>query len=514
MMDISIILPTRGRAALLKRLFNSIAETTANPGAIEIILRMDEDDTESHEIGHPGLNIKKMIRRAGATMGAITNESYAISTGRYIMLMNDDVVFRTQGWDKNVLQAFAKFPDDIALIYGNDLDQGEHMPTFPILSRRSIELFGGVCPSEYFNLCIDAHLFDIYSQLKALGHDRILYLEDTVFEHLHFIIGKSERDNTYIKKDEPHDHYLFLSYADERTFVATRLRDQIEGSRKEITEPAEATKPRQLSIKRLYGEDAEPEVSIIITGKGDELSTKRCLSSLLSMERDNLPFEVLAVSEDNSIVNGNLINILYENDMPIGTSVYNRSATKARGKYLVFISRAATPQAGLLKEMVKCFDEDSSVGAVGCKMLNPRNNRIVHTGIAFFDDSGEMKGTYIYRGFKPDHDAVERRRELQAVSGECFMVLKDLFIRVGGFDEAFNEIESVDLCLKIREQGYKVIYAPAAWVYYDGNLEKIVLPSMTGTRKVKGDLLQILAYDNYYLSRTPDGRRSCEALQK
>ena len=51
------------------------------------------------------------------------------------MLMNDDAAIRTNGWDAAMLQAFEGFPDGVALVYGNDLDQGARVPTFPAMPR-------------------------------------------------------------------------------------------------------------------------------------------------------------------------------------------------------------------------------------------------------------------------------------------------------------------------------------------------------------------------------------------
>ena len=107
-------------------------------------------------------------------------------------------------------EAFERFPDGIALVYGNDLDQGKRVPTFPALSRKTCEIMRGVCPAQYLNPHIESHMMDIFKRLKALGHDRIVYLRDVIFEHLHHTLGKSAEDKTSKKKDPDFDDWQFL----------------------------------------------------------------------------------------------------------------------------------------------------------------------------------------------------------------------------------------------------------------------------------------------------------------
>ena len=59
------------------------------------------------------------------------------------------------------------------------------------------------------------------------------------------------------------------------------------------------------------------------------------------------------------------------------------------------------------------------------------------------------------------------QQDLSAVTAACFMVKKEAFEKVGGFEEtlavAFND---VDFCLKVRHAGYLVVYDPYAELYH------------------------------------------------
>lgn len=226
--DFSLLLPTRGRIRLVQRLFDSVVATSNDLKHLEIVLYVDEDDRETRQISHSTLSVVKVIGRPGATMGRMNQACYEASHGRYVILMNDDVIFRTPAWDNQVLQAASHFPDGIALIYGNDLDQRKAVPTFPILPRAVCDLLGRVCPPGYRNLHIESHLLDIFRQLARLGHDRIRYLDTVVFEHMHHVLDKAPIDSTYRKKDQRADDLLFIALDDERAFQARLLARYIE----------------------------------------------------------------------------------------------------------------------------------------------------------------------------------------------------------------------------------------------------------------------------------------------
>jgi hypothetical protein len=167
---------------LAKRFFQSILDTAHCIEEIEVILCLDDDDLESQNISNERFSIKKVVLPKGSNMGTLNRACFEASSGRYVMLINDDVIIRTKGWDKVIASVFATFYDDIALIHVNDLLFRDSLCTFPILSRKAcLEI--GICPEEYRKYRIDDHIYDIYQMLAYLGHKRIVYLDEVVFEH-------------------------------------------------------------------------------------------------------------------------------------------------------------------------------------------------------------------------------------------------------------------------------------------------------------------------------------------
>lgn len=225
---ISLLLPTRGRPALVDRLFKSISETTTHLDRVEVILYVDDDDTESHHLGSEDIHVVRIIGPA-LSMGGYNSACLAKSQGDIIILVNDDMVIGTPGWDEKIAELDANIPDKIYLAYGNDLFKKGNLCTFPIISRRTCELLVEPYPKEYQGAFIDFHLFDIFKRLQQAGFDRIYYMSDVVFEHLHHRTGKAPFDETYGKRGRFADDPAFLGLIESRRASAGRLLRDLRG---------------------------------------------------------------------------------------------------------------------------------------------------------------------------------------------------------------------------------------------------------------------------------------------
>ena len=234
----SFLLPTRGRPELVKRFLQSVLDTTSDPARIEVVLAVDDDDLASQQITEERLRFKRVVIAAGSTMGNLNRACFDASSGRFVMLINDDVVLRTKDWDVTVASVFARYADEIVLVHVNDLLFREKLCTFPIQSRKAC-LAIGACQPDYQRYKIDDDIYAIYNMLAHLGHRRIVYLPEVIFEHENFEQLKREHrkqeDSLYIAEDDKvylpnpqfHEH-------DARTFEA-----RIEGRKRDTIRLAE-----------------------------------------------------------------------------------------------------------------------------------------------------------------------------------------------------------------------------------------------------------------------------------
>lgn len=472
MPEISIILPTRQRARSVARLFQSIIDTTLDLDSLEVVLYLDEDDPESKDLGDIRLNIQKLVRHPGRTMGEITRECCAAARGRYFFLMNDDVVFKTRGWDRAVKEAFARSPDGIALVYGNDLDRGKSVPTFPVISRAALEAMGEICPAAYRNLYIDFHLLDVFEQLSCLGHQRVLYLEDVIFEHLHPVTGKAPLDETYRKKDIQADDYLFFALSENRKVAARQLSGAIEGARK---------------VKALDPDSSLPVVSVVVPVTEEHFpKAHELLKSLWGLPRPQGRHEVLAFlgaecpreDEESLLFSYPGLKTFRLKGRVTFPRVLEAALESAPGELFVHLHPHARPVAGWLDALVAAARSCPEAGAIGARLVHSRNGKIVHAGVAFYsqDDGMGVRPTCLYRGFEPNHPAVLKARFLQAVSSACILLRKKALLDLDGF--ATRSLDSpaaaLSICLALRERGCKILYTPEAklvWVEPSGESE-------------------------------------------
>jgi glycosyltransferase involved in cell wall biosynthesis len=229
--NFSLILPTHNHPGLVKRLFRSIVDTTKNLDRLEIVLYLDDDDLESRALTHPLLNLVKLIKHSD-DMGNILRTCYDASSARYVMLANDDMIFKTQGWDETVIKTFAGFPDDIGMVYGNDLYYGKLMSTFPILSRTACELMDKICPAQYKWHCIDAHIFDIFTRLSLSGYKRTAYLKNVIFEHMHHELSAAINDPDLVPMSDRDDQALYFSLEESRRETVNKMVEHIKKGEK------------------------------------------------------------------------------------------------------------------------------------------------------------------------------------------------------------------------------------------------------------------------------------------
>lgn len=226
---ISLVLPTRGRPTLVARLFDSLAEQTRDLRGIEVIVYIDDDDTGSIGISENRFAMTKIVGPR-LSMGGYNTACLDKSRGDIIVLINDDMVVRTPHWDDLIRELDNRFEDKVYLGYGNDLFKGSKLCTFPILSRRACETLGEPFPVAYKGAFIDYHLLDIFKRIAHAGHERICYLENLVFEHLHYRTGKADFDETYQKRGRFDDDPVFFRLRDSRSAGAAALLENIRGT--------------------------------------------------------------------------------------------------------------------------------------------------------------------------------------------------------------------------------------------------------------------------------------------
>jgi GT2 family glycosyltransferase len=151
----------------------------------------------------------------------------------------------------------------------------------------------------------------------------------------------------------------------------------------------------------------------------------------------------------------------------------NQGAIAATGDFLVFLNNDTEIIAPDWLEHLVYYAEQPDVGAVGALLIH-EDGTVQHAGVAL-----GMRGTadHVMRGFPTDVDgyagSLACAREVSAVTAACMIMRKSLFHEIGGFNEHFfTAYQDVDLCLRLRERGLRLICTPRALVVHHESVSR------------------------------------------
>lgn len=222
-----------------------------------------------------------------------------------------------------------------------------------------------------------------------------------------------------------------------------------------------------LPAKKISNQAAQ--VSIIIPTFNNLSLTRQCLNSIFGNTPQGL-YEIIVV--DNGSTDGTPAFLKKEEAAGSLRAVFmpqnrgfahgcNQGALAAKYPDLLFLNNDTIATSGWLTAMLTTA-EKSEVGIVGAKLLYA-NNTIQHAGIGWINGVPD----HPHRHAHPSAPEVSTPRELDMVTGACFLIHRDLFLQLAGFDEIYrNGVEDIDLCLRVRAAGRKVVYEPKAVVYH------------------------------------------------
>jgi GT2 family glycosyltransferase len=139
----------------------------------------------------------------------------------------------------------------------------------------------------------------------------------------------------------------------------------------------------------------------------------------------------------------------------------NAGAGAAIGEFVVFLNNDTFVLPGWLDNLLRPF-ADPSITITGSRLLYPTGH-VQHAGVAF-DDIGPH---HIFVGIPGDSPVVLEQRDYQVVTGAALAIRAAEFRRQSGFDTSYrNSLEDVDLCLRVRRDGGRIVYVPTSVAYH------------------------------------------------
>jgi GT2 family glycosyltransferase/ribosomal protein L29 len=239
----------------------------------------------------------------------------------------------------------------------------------------------------------------------------------------------------------------------------------------------QAQLPHRLKIVPVK-RDSSARVSIIIPTRDAPDLLGRCLKSIF--EKTSYPdFEVIVM--DNETSDPTALDLM--KSYPVRRIEFpgkfnfsranNEGAATATGKLLVFLNNDTEVVNPDWLQPLAYYAEQPDVGAAGALLVYD-DRTVQHAGVAL-----GMRGTadHVMRRFPIDVDGYAGSlicaREVSAVTGACLMIDKQLFEEAGGFNpHFFTAYQDVDLCLRLRERGLRIIYTPQALLLHHESVSR------------------------------------------
>lgn len=233
----------------------------------------------------------------------------------------------------------------------------------------------------------------------------------------------------------------------------------------------------------LSDKTSEPGLSIVLVNYNGGLFLQVCLDSIRERTRD---MEVEVVVVDNGSTDGSLdaaaaafprVRII-RNERNLGFgAANNRGWRSCRGKLVLFMNTDVVLGSGTLERLRDVLAEAPSVGAAGPALLQAPGIYQVSCGKKSTFWRELFRKSLLNRRLRRTAGRGRTVRSVDWVSGAFLLARREALEAVGGFDEKFFlYFEDIDLCLRIKTAGWKVVYAPGAPSFHEGGASAAAAP--------------------------------------
>jgi GT2 family glycosyltransferase len=221
-----------------------------------------------------------------------------------------------------------------------------------------------------------------------------------------------------------------------------------------------------------------PKVAIVILNWNGVGHLRKFLPSVLSSVWPNLSIIV----GDNASTDGSVEFIkteypavkIIENDANYGfTGGYNRVLAQVEADYFILLNSDVEVFPGWIAPVIDLMESDPSIAVAAPKIKSyTQKDYFEHAGAAggYIDRFGYpfCQGRMFYE-IEKDNGQYEQSHEVFWASGAAMFIKKCCWEEAGGFDESFfAHMEEIDLCWRLKNRGYKVMYCAASEVFHLG----------------------------------------------
>ena len=313
----------------------------------------------------------------------------------------------------------------------------------------------------------------VKTKFLKVNKEILLNLNKNMIYDLVFNISERTRKIEHIEKILYHElkEVMDINTKDEKEIISKHLKRS--GLEYETIEDG----MQEGQYKVNYKIKGNPLISLVIPNKDHIDDLEKLLASLEKSTYQNYEIIIVENNSENPETFDFYKKIAKENSkikiVNLAIEYFNYSAIvnfgveNSNGEYVVLLNNDIEFITPNWMEEMLMYAQRSDVGICGMKLFFP-DRSIQHAGVAI-----GIRGLAGHKYREVDekdfglYDYINIVQDLSAVTAACFMIKKQLYIDLLGFDEklavAFNDI---DFCLKVRENKYLIVYNPFSEAYH------------------------------------------------
>lgn len=225
------------------------------------------------------------------------------------------------------------------------------------------------------------------------------------------------------------------------------------------------------------------DLSIVIISYNTREMTRECLASVVNHSGE---FRVQIIVVDNNSQDGSVdmikaefpeVELITNSDNRGFAAANNQAFALCKGGYILLLNSDTIVLDNVLSASVEYLQCHPHIGGMGCRVLNTdRSTQPTCSGYpTLWRLLGMTLGTdriscisgidsYLMR-----HWARDDEREVEVISGCYLMIRREVLREVGPLDECFFFFgEETDWCRRIREAGWRLVFAPVGTIVHHG----------------------------------------------
>lgn len=214
----------------------------------------------------------------------------------------------------------------------------------------------------------------------------------------------------------------------------------------------------------------QPRVYIIILNWNNHEDTIELIQSLKKISYNN--YKIIVI--DNNSSEKDVVNLFENSKEEIqliinkenlgfsgGNNIGIKLSIEEGADFILLLNNDTIVNTNFLDLLVEKFEHNNQIGIVAPQINFYDNPKKIWSGggkISKIRGSG-----FIYS----NSDQIKNSKEIDFVSGCCMLIKKDVFQKIGLFDENyFLYIEDTDFCYRVIKNGYKICFTPESQIYH------------------------------------------------